>query len=523
MVEIDIFELNNDLIENVTYDKPVRLMLISNSQHTRRTVDEIPKPNFEIVFKNVTFKSEVSIGKDDGVAEEVSIGFFNCFIDSMSTSGAILTITSFHFRNSYCGHLTASENKLCSFYFNNSFGNYNIFKAKKVEVSYREDNIFVREWYKKQSLDKILSSRTFFDLRDIERVNFYGNEVDEDTRKKLLKHKNNLYFNEYDKTKIGRLKMLLSEDEKKMLDINIYLENSSDFDVNNKITIRGVLLKSLMIKGRITHETSIEDTKIDDFYLRDFSSKSNFTLYNVKPILEKGKFEIHNSNLDNTWFNSVSLKNYLVVFYKSSFINAKFSSTIFPNVKELLNSNSLTSVRNIHFPDKRPDERLFYRNMYELFLELKQVFEKRSNTIEAQKMKAAAYTYLYRIESWNMLKSNFWNNKLVLMLNRVTNFYGISIRNSFWTAVIFIVLFHSLNVLFFSSYELGINSWEEYGQIVSKNFRYLFIIANPTHKLSSLAPDGEITNATYVISFFSRIFIGYAYFQFIAAFRRFGK
>ena len=80
-----------------------------------------------------------------------------------------------------------------------------------------------------------------------------------------------------------------------------------------------------------------------------------------------------------------------------------------------------------------------------------------------------------------------------------------------------------MNVFSLNSVNFGYENWEEFSNIIDNNKRYFFIIANPAHKITSLAPPNEITGWTYFNSFASRIFIGYAYFQFISAFRRLGK
>lgn len=161
--------------------------------------------------------------------------------------------------------------------------------------------------------------------------------------------------------------------------------------------------------------------------------------------------------------------------------------------------------------------------MYELFLELKQTFDRRGNVYESQKMKAVSQDFLFKLSTYNPFRSSFYNDTLVLILNRLSNFHGISIRNAFLWISFTILVFYGFILVSYESHVFGFNSFEESKKIFLDNIKYLFVIANPTHRISAIATDNEITNYTYAVSFFSRIFVGYAYYQFIATFRRFGK
>ena len=50
-----------------------------------------------------------------------------------------------------------------------------------------------------------------------------------------------------------------------------------------------------------------------------------------------------------------------------------------------------------------------------------------------------------------------------------------------------ILLFYGFNISSFESYVFGFNSCQEFKEIIYANIRYLFVIANPTHRVSSLA------------------------------------
>ncbi len=117
----------------------------------------------------------------------------------------------------------------------------------------------------------------------------------------------------------------------------------------------------------------------------------------------------------------------------------------------------------------------------------------------------------------------FWNDKIILYLSKLSNLHGISIKNPILWFLLLVTIFHCLNVISFNSIQFGFTSIDDFWSITKDNFKYAFAIANPAHRISSIGPDTELTGCNYAVSFFSRLFIGYIYYQFISAFRRFGK
>lgn len=528
MIEIDIFNYNEEDVKEKVYNNPVKLIIKKETFEEAKRLRKIHKNRSVIAFKHVVFNSEVSINVDEGVDHDILISFHYCFIDSFSPFALESKNVSLYFGSSILDSFVARDVPLASIQFNNCFGSFTLENLKKCHISYTEENIFYLQWEKLvsttrfNSFDDILSIKTRFNIVDVIDVNFYGNEFDKERRNELQIDDNNVFTDNIAQTEEYKQKKLLTKEEKLKLDLTISLKYNVG-KAHQKTKITKLLLNSIQFEGKPEGEIIVDSCKVDNVFIRNFSPKGDFTLYNIETRgLTKGKFEVHNSNLDNTWFNSVKLNQYFIVFFKSSFINTKFSSTIFPSTDELLKS-SLSSVENIHYPEEKSEEEAYNRDMYELFLELKQAFEKRGNVFEAQKMKAVAHDFLNKITSGNARKSEFWNSTSILWLNKISNFHGVSVRNAFWAIFASLCLFHWLNILSFDSYYLTVNSWDEVWTIFKDTFKYIFVIANPAHKVSSLAPEGEVTSYTYAVSFFSRIAVGYLYYQFIAAFRRFGK
>ena len=524
MIEIDIFNYSSEDIKDKVYNVPVKLIISKESfeNYSSRLIVDLPNAP-AIFFDNVIFNKEVSISRDDGINESIKICFHYCFIDSFSSVGLISKKSNISLYNCYCPHFISKNKNLDSIGFYNSFGVFFIENLNNVTVSFREENIEPREWCNREELKNVLSEKTSFYFTRIENINVYGSEINSEKKKKLRLRKG-VFYNEYGNTGgYNKIKRILTTKEKNLLNFSVSIEYPPEFK-HEKTNIKNLPLRALSLSGKPIGDVIIEDCSINSVYLHNLSPRDNFSLISIngKVTDEECKFEVNNSILDNTWFNSVRLEDFFVVFHKSSFVNTKFYSTVFPSVKDLLDSNKFSSVSNIHYPDKKKGKKAFNRDMYELFLELKQSFESRGNVFEAQKMKAVSLDYLFRLEEKNIFKSNFWNNKLILALNKISNFHGISITRSLIGILIVLLIFQGFNVVSFNSYEWGLN-WDEFKDITWRNKRYIFAIANPAHKIASIAPENEITGYTYMVSFFSRICIGFFYYQFISSFRRFGK
>lgn len=523
MIEIDIFLHSSQETTNSIYDSPVKLCIRKSSFEEAKKNLRIRQNSATISFTNVIFNSEVSINVDEGIEHEILISFKNSYIDSFSCSGIVSKNIILHFSNSINKHLTAQNENLKSIIINNSFGAYFMKGVGSLEVSFTENNIFFRDWYKKAAINEILSLKTLFHITDVNRMRLRGSQISEKgieklREKRLLKTKGkykNLYLNEFDRRKENRLKRLLSTNEKRLLDIEIYLEYTNGSE-HLKTLIDGLFIQSVTLRGRPNGEVKIDSSKINRIFIENFYPQEHFNLFNIEPINTStdNKFEIRESIMDNTWFHGINFKNYFVSFYRTSLVNIKFTSTIFPKTGKLL--KSFNSLKNIHYKDKKSES--FNYEMYDLFLELKQAFDKRGNIYESQKMKSLALIYLSKTKDLR-----FWNDRIILCMNKWSNLHGISPLRAFIVFIILSLLFHTFNIISFESIHLGFYSWEEYCQIIKDNFHYITVILNPTHKLSSLTPDGELTTYTYWISYLSRIFIGYIYYQFIISFRRFGR
>jgi hypothetical protein len=207
---------------------------------------------------------------------------------------------------------------------NNSFGNFFIDGAAKAEICFTEENISMNDWFSnlkiKSKLNELLKYKTTFHLDNVQVANIYGRQVKQN-RKITLLEENKLKFNQryvgmfHEKRLLG-VKRYLTSEEKELLNINIKISFDQAFKTK-KTVIRNLFLNTIELRGRSEGSIAIENCKINEIYIKNFSPKLEFLLYNIQSFTKRGKFEIQDSNLDNTWFNSVKLKDYFIVFNRS--------------------------------------------------------------------------------------------------------------------------------------------------------------------------------------------------------------
>jgi hypothetical protein len=515
MTSLDIFK---DDIKG-TYEDSVELIInkFSHNQKERTSFAHI---------ENCIFKKGLTIKCTNPISQLLNIIFKDCQIETLSTPFIKSKQIRIYIVDCVVSGFHHSSGNLNELEISNSFGNFQIFNLNSIKISYNEESLFVDRWNKKSPKDEILSIKTSYFIKDTKKINIYSNEIKESFAKKLIDSRSIKQFGKYENfyihngghKSLPNLKYLLSKEDKDKLDITISLVYSTGIE-HHQTKVTGGYFKALSLKGASSGEISIEDIKVNNIFIHNFSSNGIFKLMSIRPISFNksidSKFEINSSILDNTWFYGVEFNNFKKIsFFKSSFANTKISSCTFPNVTNL--NNQIQSLKNIHYLNEKSS--LFYREQYDLFLELKNALIKGGNLYEAQKMKSVALSSLEKVKG---LK--FWDDKFLLILNKYSNNHGVSPLRAFKWIFIIVVFFHTLNILSYQSIYFDLFS-KDTVDVIGEYIQYIFVIANPTHKISNLVPKmTELTIGTYAISFFSRIFIGYIYYQFVASFRRFGK
>jgi hypothetical protein len=493
-IEIDAFM--HQIIEKKTYDKPVRIIYDPKSENL---LTPNKKTYYSLKFKNCIFNSEVTISAPKTLRKKPDLSFDGCFIDSISL--ALITYPlGLSFFSCYIQHFTCDQEPKLNIDLTNSLGNFFLNNLGRLNVVYAKESIFARTWvtiYKK--VENIFELKTSYNVSDTLNINFQSN-IFQNTDE----IQNGLVIRSNDKVKESRLLYSPSEFEMNLLNINIKLNYNSSS--KTPTVIQNYNLETLSIMGEPKGEIKIENSKINEIYFHNLSIQDSFKLYQIEPIKEKGKFEVHQCNLKNTWFDNIQLNKYSLVFFKSSLSDIQFTSTTFPKIDA--NFKDFQSLANIHQPDMKKD--FYYKDQYEIFLQLRIALLKTGNIYEAQKMKSIAYNALKKVKDVDL------TDKIILRLNRFTNNHGISpfkaLKHILITSILLYLFYlNSLDLLTFGD---SID-WN----LVANYFSFLDI----THRNTFLVSSEALNPSSIFLDFLNKIVLGYFIYQFISGFRKFGK
>ncbi|MGQ1948817.1 hypothetical protein ACT3CD_17125 [Geofilum sp. OHC36d9] len=457
------------------------------------------------VFENCDFTKIIIKNTESIDFKDISICFSSCFIRD-------ITVERFE-----------SENISLSFFSSIISGNINDFSIrsiiinncliaslflqyqKKVQISCTEENIFPKKWkpifdrMEIPSIEEFLQTKQSIFINHSEEINIYGSSKQKELR-------SGLYRREYESAKDMKIGYYLTDEQKSLLQINLsitYSNNVRDLNTN----IKNLNLNSLSISGNAKGNISIEQLRINGFYIFDFSTEKEALLYSISPYRMDSKLSIHKSNLDNTSFDNIDISGFSIVsLYRSRFAKSHFSSCEFP--QKTIDYERFQPIENVQYPNDKPEN--YYKDQYEVFLQLKQSLEETGNYFEALKLKAITKEALRKVES--VPKSD----KLILRLNYWSNKHSLSISRPFYGLLIFSILFYLLYLL---SIDRIFISTEFDWTLVGHYFSFIDI----THKKDFLIPKNEFNIWSLTIDFLNKIVTGFFIYQFIAAFRKYGK
>jgi hypothetical protein len=190
--EIDVFFVDGSDLKDTVYNEPIRFVVkIRSLQEYIFKNGKLHKSILDI--DNVTFNGGVTIQFYDSIEEIILISFRNCYINYLIDISSKSTNLDLHLSNCLVKTFRSQTGNLNLIKVNNCFGNYNIKGATKADISYTEDNIFMNDWlsnYKiKNKLSQLLSIRTVFNLEDVENINIYGRQVEENRKNQITKNK----------------------------------------------------------------------------------------------------------------------------------------------------------------------------------------------------------------------------------------------------------------------------------------------------------------------------------------------
>lgn len=443
-------------------------------------------------FINCDF-TKLEIENDETIEfPNIHIQFLDCVIGEIKVDKIITTNLSIFFGSSILDGQIKNEN-LKSVSLNNCILNVSLFliNLKSITVSYTEENIVGYRWtriyynYNIPIIDFLKAKQSFY-IYDCEDVIFTVNEKGEDNPDNCL-----------------------TDEVKKKIEISLSLKYSADRE--HKLTkIINAKLLALSISGYSTGELLIENSEIDNWYIHNFSTQLGATFYNIRPFRkesEEKKLEIRESNLDKVWFDNFAFDDYSTIsLYRNKFGQTTFTACDFPN--DYKDFGKIQTIENIHYPDKK--DKNYFKTRYEVFLQFRKLLEASGNFYEAQKFHAVSNEALMNVENLP-----FWDRQ-ILKINSSSNNHGLSIKEPFIATVFISIAFYLLYLLslgrLFTSTSFD---WNLFG--------YYFSFLDITHRSDFLVKKEELNGFALTIDYLNKIIIGFLIYQFIAAFRKYGK
>lgn len=295
--------------------------------------------------------------------------------------------------------------------------------------------------------------------------------------------------------------------------INKFSSNTSlFFEVGSQINV--IELENVMPKDTYLYfNTNSSIFKFNNFknfgniFLSDFTANVSWIIYNENTNIftEKDKIikpyiSIVNSDLGKTTFINCNLSKFDLIFKSSKITEIFVAGTIMPN--EIVSEIKL-------------QKQLGYS-------QIKKIYDNRGDKVEANR-----YFALEMEAYWNTLHwfKYFWEWSN-LGLNRISTFYGQSWQRGLASTLIVSVLLFFVYCLCLGIYPsfIGDGVLMNFGKVSS----YYLEFINPIHKADYIAEqllgkDVEVNNSARWVEGLSRIFIAYFLYQFIQAFRKYGK
>ncbi|RZJ92305.1 MAG: hypothetical protein EOO20_02315 [Chryseobacterium sp.] len=461
-----------------------------------------------VVF-NFCFIKKLTIENSENIEfEEVSIMFNNCFIGDLQIDSIVSKNISIIIHSSmFSGRVSASDLK--SFSINNCILENSIFLlgVPIIDITYTTENIFPYLWerffIKRDVVDykPLLSQQQQYHIEAPKSLRITSSRKETD--------KTGIYRLRYNSKADYMVGYRLSREEESLLKPQLFIDYGTD-KADIKTTIENVSLYSLSLTGNPDGKVSVENTNIGNWYLSDFSPKDEVGFYNInprKPHDEETKIGIHKSNLDKVWFDNVYFGDYdRLSFYRSKFSNASFTSCSFP--EEYKTYEKFSPIKNIHYPENRTVNH--HKDQYEIFLQLKQALETTGNYYEAQKLQAISHTALNKVPSITSA------DKFILSINRISNYHGLSIKEPFYW---FLGVSTSFYLLYLWSLGLAFQCTAFDPNLIG----YYFSFVDITHRSDFLLDKNKLTGWALAIDSFHKFLIGFLIYQFVAAFRKYGK
>lgn len=497
----EIFLTPYTIIENTDYPDDTKIVIRASD------FSNVPFQDGRITFSFIGCRfKKLEIENTETIDfKDISIQFISCFINEINVDNIITTNFSIFFGSSILKGRIKNEN-LKNVETNNCLLNNSLFllDLKRAVVSYTEENIFPIRWKKllksvNATLENLLAEKHSFYIYDCKSIVFTVNENKTDKR--------GIYKIPYDS--VNKIGYYPSDEEKQNFKVSLSVKYSADKEHNLTKIINAKLL-ALSLSGYSTGELLIENCNIDSWYIRNFSAQVGANFYNIKPFrkeTEETKLEIHKSNLDKVWFDNVAFDDYYTIsLYRNKFGQTTLTACDFPS--KYKDFDKIQTIENIHYPDRK--DKNYFKTRYETFLQLKKQLEASGNFYEAQKFQAISHEALKKIENLP-----YWD-RVILKINGLSNNHGLSIKEPFIGTIV-------LSILFYVLYLWSLGRIFNANEIDWNLFGYYFSFIDITHRTDFLVNKSELNGISLTIDFLNKIIVGFLIYQFIAAFRKYGK
>ncbi|HAK30194.1 MAG TPA: hypothetical protein DCO90_13345, partial [Sphingobacterium sp.] len=283
-----------------------------------------------------------------------------------------------------------------------------------------------------------------------------------------------------------------------------------DGEHHTETIFKGLSLNVLSITGNPAGNVSLENSKVRSWYISDFIPTGTVSIYSIEPISlsdPDNRIGIHNSKLDGVEFDNVSFNKYPIIsFYRTKFSKAIFTSCDFPD--DYNTFSSFVPIENVHYPNSRPSN--YAKAQYEIFLQLKKALEDRGNYYEAQKLQAISHEALRQIKTISRY------DRAILNINNLSNNHGLSIKRPLLG---FLIISIPLYIIYLLSVGRVFNSSDFDLSLIGYYFSFIDI----THRADFLVDKNEFSWWTLIIDYIGKISVAFFIYQFIAAFRKYGK
>lgn len=523
--------------ENITY-KEYRKVIVTNSQSSITFVNCVflNTLDFKALFQGIP--EYVSFHKcyllttkhDRAISVNVNtdipnITFHNCYIEDLNIEDCNIKFLNLY--NTFTGNLFTHAgykidffkiefdfNTIEALYDAKNTSHLDFFFQNQKKITYlltKGYDLF--EFSMNEIINKYAREYTYFEsLGDysLSRLNIYlgitGGATIQTDEKVRIKNSTFRSFNlkeKFNNIEVRNIKTNVFGLENFQANIALFYQiNYSEF--NHTQIVKNYIKEKKEETAEIIDKIKSGSLSEDD--IRRYESQKHENESKIKEFKGKSIFNITKSDLKNCSFWHISFNGFeRINFFNTNIEDAKFSMVKLSNVV-------FSSSENI-YNDQWYNRRIDFKEEYDIYRQFVNVFSKNGDVYNSLKAKSFQMKALLKFNDIN------WKTKLILYINKLTNDFGNSASRAFFVIIIAAILFYSL--FMGTMYDLDI-SWK------GKNFyfshvKYLFsIILNPlstTTKLDEL----NANNYTYFIVFLSKIIMAFLYYQFVAAYRRFGK